>query len=245
MEPRPVHRRINRITLAGFEQRALPWMARRLPERVTPDMLTSLGIFAAFVIFAAYLLSDEGLGWLWLASLGFVVHWWADSLDGTLARIRHIERPRYGFYVDHQADAVTAILVFAGLGISQLMDLAVALLCLSGYLLLMLHVSLVTVTRGVFKISFGRVGPTEARLFMIVVNAVVFATGNPEMVVFGVETTIFTAVGAVGGAILYVIYLVSSMQERRLLARLDPPPPRSHATAGPEGPSPGRAPTGT
>jgi len=210
--------------MARFEAWALPRMARGLPPWVTPDMLTVVGLIAAFVIAAAYLLTWYSLWWLWLASAGFVLHWWGDSLDGTLARVRDIRRERYGFYVDHQCDAVSAVLIFASLGLSPLMPFGIALLVLVGYLLMMIMVNLVTITRDVFKISFGRLGPTEARILMIAANTAVFFLGNPTFDVGWGPITLFGAVGIAGAAGLLTLYTVTSLTERKKLARLDPPP---------------------
>lgn len=224
MPPAAPKQRVNRIALARFEQWALPRLARRLPAGVSPDMLTALGLLAAVVIAASYVLTWHGLGWLWLASAGWVVHWFADSLDGTLARVRQIQRERYGFYVDHQSDAISVLLIFSALGFSPLMPLPVALFLLVGYLLMMILVNVVALTQGVYKISFGRLGPTEARIGMIAVNTVVFFTGNPTLVLGQLPITLFGAIGVLGAGVLLTSFAVFSALERAKLARLDPTP---------------------
>jgi archaetidylinositol phosphate synthase len=220
-EPLP---RVNEILLARFEKWALPRMAQRLPAWVTPDMLTLIAVAGAVLTGVAYLLTAYSLNWLWLASAGFVIHWWGDSLDGTLARVRNIRRERYGFYVDHQCDAVSTLIIFLGLGLSPLMNLSAALLLVVGYYLMMILVSMVTISRGVFKISFGRVGPTEARLAMIAANTVVWWLANPLIAVAGFEARLFTLLGIGGAAMLGAIYCVQSLIERKELALLDPTP---------------------
>jgi archaetidylinositol phosphate synthase len=230
MERKTPTARVNRIALARFEQWALPRMARRLPIWMTPDMLTGIGLLASVAIAAGYLLTWFSLAWIWLASAGFIIHWFGDSLDGTLARVRDIRRERYGFYVDHQCDAISAVLIFASLGFSPLMALPVALFLLVGYLLMMIMVNLVTITRDVFKISFAGAGPTEARLAMIVANTVVFFLGNQGLAVAGVDVTVFTAIGFFGAVALFVLYTVFSLIERSKLAKLDPTPVHAPAT---------------
>ena len=226
MEKAAAKQRVNKIALARFEQWALPRMARRLPDWVTPDMLTVVGLVAAGVIGLSYYLTQYSLGWLWLASLGFVVHWWGDSLDGTLARVRDIRRERYGFYVDHQSDAVSVFVIFLGLGLSPLMELPIALFIIVGYYLMMILVSLVTIARDVFKISFGGAGPTESRLAMIAANTLVFFLDNPLVSVAGYDLRLFSLIGIVGTVILVGTYVGTSLKERAVLAVLDPPPPR-------------------
>jgi archaetidylinositol phosphate synthase len=105
--------------LARFERRFLPWGAGRLPRWVLPDDLTALGVLAAFGVCAAYQLSNQGRGWLWVASGLLVVQWIGDSLDGTLARVRQIQRPKYGYYLDHIVDAIATAAI--GLGIVAVM----------------------------------------------------------------------------------------------------------------------------
>ena len=114
--------------LAKPEKRVLRAIARRLPRWILPDDLTLLGIVAAAAICIAYLLSNGSDAWLWVASGLLVVHWLGDSLDGTLARVRGIQRPRYGYYLDHLADAISTGLVGLGLGLTAHMHLTVALL---------------------------------------------------------------------------------------------------------------------
>src|SRR3954464_1002815 len=156
--------------LARPETRVLEWMARRLPRRVMPDHLTALGVLAAIGIAAAYALSNRDPIWLWAASGLLVVHWLGDSLDGTLARVRRIERPRYGYYLDHLVDAVSTALIGIGLGLSPYMLLSVGTLIVVGYLVLSINVYLEAHTRGRFSIGYGFVGPTEMRLLLIALN---------------------------------------------------------------------------
>ncbi len=230
MEKAEAKKRVNKIALARFEQWALPRMAERLPMWMTPDKLTIIGLISAVVIGGSYVLTQYSLAWLWVASAGFVVHWWGDSLDGTLARVRNIRRERYGFYVDHQSDAISTFLIFVGLGLSPLMELSVALFLIVAYFLMMIHVNLVTITQDVFKISFAGAGPTELRLFMITANTVVFFLANPVVTVVGYDLRLFSVIGIVGTAVLLSIYVIYGLIERAKLAKLDPTP--QHPPAG-------------
>src|SRR5947207_7105120 len=127
------------FVLARFERWALPRLAGALPSWVLPDHLTLLGIAAATLIALAYDLSNRSPAWLWIASLGLVIHWFGDSLDGTLARTRHIERPRYGFYLDHLTDAYSTFAIGLGLGLSPYMLLGTGLAIVTGYLVLSIN----------------------------------------------------------------------------------------------------------
>ena len=170
------------FVLSGIEKRLLESIARRLPRWILPDDLTALGVLGAFGVAAAYALSNDSSAWLWLASALLVVQWLGDSLDGTLARVRRIERPRYGYYLDHIVDALATAAIGIGLGLSPHMDLWIGILIVVLYLVLSINVYLESMAFGEFDISYGKLGPTELRLVLIGLNT---------LLVFGVaERTI-------------------------------------------------------
>ena len=226
MEPTVAKKRVNETAMARFERWALPRMAAALPAWVVPDMLTGLALASAVVAAVAYYLAAENLAWLHLASLGFVVHWWGDSLDGTLARVRDIRRERYGFFVDHESDAIGVTVIFIGLAWGGLMRAELALGMAIGFLLLMNLVNMVAIVRDVFKISFAGGGPTELRMIMIAVNTLVWALGPWTLTLGGHVWRPFDLFGLVAVVGLALVYLVTSVIELRLLAKLDPPPGR-------------------
>ena len=162
--------RTKKFFLAVPEARVLDWIARRLPRAVKPDHLTALGVLASIGIAAAYVLSNGDEAWLWAASALLVVHWLGDSLDGTLARVRKAERPRYGYYLDHLVDAFATAAIGIGLGLSPHMLLAVGLAIVIAYLILSINTYLETQAFGTFTLGYGRLGPTDARLLLVGVN---------------------------------------------------------------------------
>ena len=181
MEPSPEgpqpHEHTRRHLLAisaPFERWFLPWMARRLPRWVTPDGLTSAALLSAVGVMVCYVLSGTHRSWLWGASLGLVLHWYFDSLDGTLARVRHIERPDYGYYVDHMADVFASLAILVGLGATPWMNLSTALFVLAGYLAMSVHTHVYAHLTGVFQMGKGGLGPTEVRLILILSNTAVW-----------------------------------------------------------------------
>jgi archaetidylinositol phosphate synthase len=161
--------------LARHEARILERIARGVPARLTPDHMTALGVAAAVGIGAAYWLTARDPAWLWVASGLLVVHWLGDSLDGTLARVRRIERPRYGYYLDHLVDAGATIVIGAGLGLSPYMTLVTGLAIVVAYLALSINTYLETQVFGVFSLGYGLFGPTEARLGLIGLNLALLA----------------------------------------------------------------------
>lgn len=171
------HRRVNEILLAPLEKPALKWLAAHTPAWINPDICTLIGILGSVVILVGYLLTRFNHNFLWLASLGFVVNWFGDSLDGTLARFRGIERPVYGFFVDHVTDAVSQVMIFLGLGATPFVHFKFASLALIAYLLLSVLVYVRTYVAGEFKISYGRLGPTEIRVIAILLNTSMYFLG--------------------------------------------------------------------
>jgi phosphatidylglycerophosphate synthase len=216
------HQRILNSLTGPTEKKVLVWLANRLPRWMSPDMYTIVGVFGAFVVFSGYALSNWNAGFLWLASLGFVINWFGDSLDGTVARVRKIERPVYGFYIDHATDAFDEILIFLGLGLSPFVRFEIACLALIGYLLLSVLVFLRTCVRGQFTISYGWLGPTEARLIAISANTLVFFIGNPMLSLFGLTLTVYDWIGIAIVLLLAVICVSTTLRQAHILAEMDP-----------------------
>ena len=171
------HRRVNDILLGPLERPTLKWLAAHMPAWVTPDTCTIVGVLGSLGVAISYILSGYDRNFLWLASLGFVVNWLGDSLDGTLARYRRIERPVYGFFVDHTIDAFSVSVIMLGLGLTPYVSFNVACLTLIAYLLLCVLVFVRTSAVGEFKISYGRLGPTEIRVFAIFLNTTMYFGG--------------------------------------------------------------------
>jgi phosphatidylglycerophosphate synthase len=215
------HKRVLNTLTSRVEKPALIWLASRQPGWMTPDILTGIGVFGAVVTFFGYTLSNYSPYFLWLATLGFVINWYGDSLDGTLARYRKIERPVYGFYIDHTTDAFSEILLFLGLGLSPYLRFDIACLALIGYLLLSVLVYVRTCVKGEFVISYGLLGPTEVRLIAIFANALVLIIGNPVFQVFSYALSIYDAIGIVVVVVLAVISITTTLRQARLLAALD------------------------
>src|SRR5712691_921744 len=166
----PVATRELTFFLAEPERRLLRAIAARLPAAVRSDHLTVLGVLGATGAGAAYALSSFSVAWLWAASALLVVNWLGDSLDGTLARVRRHERPRYGYYLDHLVDAYSTAAVGVGIGLSPYVHLGIALGAVVLYLVLSINVYLESTVFGAFRLGYGRFGPTEARLILIAAN---------------------------------------------------------------------------
>ena len=221
LEEIETHERVNDILLGPLERPALKWLAAHLPSWINPDMMTTIGVIGAVIILAGYWLTNYNRYFLWLASLGFVVNWYGDSLDGTLARFRNIQRPKYGFFVDHTVDSFNETLIFIGLGLSPYVRIEIALLALAGYLLMSILVFVRTSVLGVFKISYGKLGPTEVRVIAILANTLVFFGGNPVYQIAFVSISLFDLIGVVIAMLLFGIYIFSALAQARELADAD------------------------
>lgn len=217
------HKRENDILLGFLERPALNWLASHSPAWVTPDLLTWTGVAASVLIFVSYGLTQFNRNFLWLATFGFLLNWLGDSLDGTLARYRHIERPRYGFLVDHWVDAMSAFLMFIGLGLTPYVNLLVASFALIGYLMVSIMVYLITYVTGVFQITNAKIGPTEIRVLAIILNIVMFFAGNNTIMTLpylgGISA--YTLVAGIITVALFIYFVVNTSIYVRRLALLD------------------------
>ena len=169
--------RVNDSLLGAWERPALAWLAARLPAAILPDHLTALGVCGAMLTVTGYLQSRQSLSWLWLACAGLCINWFGDSLDGTLARVRGIERPRYGFFIDHTSDLFCQIITFLALGVSPLAHFGVACLGLITFLFAFVYSLITAHARATMRITYFHFGPTEMRVLLVVGNLLVLAGG--------------------------------------------------------------------
>lgn len=169
--------RVNDSLLGPWERPALAWLAARLPAAVVPDQLTALGVSGALLTVTGYVQSRASLSWLWLACAGLCINWFGDSLDGTLARVRRIERHRYGFFIDHTSDLFCQIITFVALGISPLAHFGVACLGLITFLFAFVYSLITAHARATMRITYFYFGPTEIRMLLLVGNLLTLAGG--------------------------------------------------------------------
>jgi len=221
MKEKESHKRVNDILLGPLERPALRWLAAHMPAWVNPDMLTGVGVLGSVLTFFSYAMTNFNADFLWLASLGFAINWFGDSLDGTLARFRKIERPRYGYFVDHTVDSMSMLLVFLGLGLSPYVRFEIACLALIAYLLMSTLVYIRTNVSGVFQMSYGRFGPTEARAIAILANAAIYFFGNPVVTERFGALSVFDFIAGIAAVVLAVIFLASTIRQARDLAKLE------------------------
>ena len=216
--PAPLDR-IQQNVLAKAERRLLNWICARLPAWVTPDKLTGFGVVGALVVFAGFALSDRSLHWLWLTIVGYAIQWFGDSLDGSLARFRKIERPKFGYFIDHSVDAISNLVAMIGLGMSSFIRLDVALFAISGYLLLSAHTFLAARVVGEFRLSYLAGGPTELRLVLIGMTLCMLAVGPQPQLLMGLSGFDMFLGGL--GAILILVFVVQTFRTGRQLYLLD------------------------
>ena len=215
------HIREHGSLLAASEKRLLIWIAHRLPPSIHSDHLTLLALGAMALAGAAYAIAPVLPGALWVVVFALALNWFGDSLDGTLARVRRVERPRYGFYVDHVLDIVGITLLLGGLACSGYMTPLVAMVLLVAYLLVTAEVFLATAAHGVFRMSFLWFGPTELRIVLAI--GTIALLGDPQVDLGALGRHALFDVGGVAAAAGLVIALASStVRNTRMLARLEP-----------------------
>lgn len=201
--------RLQESFTARIERKALHWLAARLPLWVNSDHLTLLGFISMILAGASYALARTNRAGLVLATFFLALNWFGDSLDGTLARLRNRQRPRYGFYVDHMIDTFGGFFLMGGLAISGFVDWRIALGMFVAFLMLSIEVYLATYTVGIFRLSFAKFGPTEIRILLALGNAALWV--HPVTRIFGSSYRIFDLGGIVaiaGMSLMLVVYTI-------------------------------------
>lgn len=217
------HIRSSGSILARAEKRVLQKLAAALPAWVMPDHLTSLGLLASTLVGVGYMYTNQDARWLWLVNAAIVLNWFGDSLDGTVARYRKTERPRYGYYLDHLTDAYSTLAIGLGLGFSPYMLLSVGLGIIVAYLLLSINVYLETHVFGEFTFSYGSFGPTEVRIALILLNVIALVAGAVPFRLFGIGMTAFDVAGVVVVLTMLALLLGRALSNLRRLAVMEPP----------------------
>jgi phosphatidylglycerophosphate synthase len=223
--------RIQTSILNAGEKKILIWLAHRQPQWMTSDILTYIGTFGAIIIASGYILASLNINFLWLSSLGFIINWYGDSLDGTLARVRNRQRPIYGYYIDHTVDCINEFLIFLGIGLSGLMHFELALLILTVYFMLTINVSINAHLKKEFRLTYAKLGPTEFRIIAILANTLLILV--PPITEFSFTFHIlgrqFTLLaldiaGIIVFCVLLVIYLTTIFSDSKGYAEIDPMP---------------------
>ena len=207
--------RVHASFLAAAEKRALVWMAERMPACVNSDHLTFLGFAAQIATGVCYALAARDRRMLLAAIVCLAVNWFGDSLDGTLARVRQRQRPRYGFYVDHMIDSIGAVAMMGGLALSGYMHPVIAIGLLIGFLLLSIQSYLATYTLGEFHLSLWHFGPTELRVLLAVGN---LAMSRWAWVIHR-RYRLFDIGGGIGLAVMIVMLVAVSLKNTVRLYR--------------------------
>jgi phosphatidylglycerophosphate synthase len=204
--------------LAAGERRLLDKLCLAMPSWITPDRLTAIGMAGSLMIFIGYVASNRSAAWLALALVGYALQWFGDSMDGSLARFRRIERPSYGYFLDHSCDGITVLLILGGLGLSPYIRLDVALMALVGYLLLSVHAFLSAKVTGQLNLTYLAAGPTELRLLLIGLTVTMMLLGSGPGA-FGQVSGFDIFVGAVA-TILIALFLAHTAKVARQLSKI-------------------------
>jgi len=234
-----MHIREHRSLLADAEKRLLIALALRLPPAINSDHLTLIGLLAMPAAGWCFAHIPEAPWSAGAFGLALAANWFGDSLDGTLARVRDQQRPRYGYYVDHVIDLAGAAALFAGIAASGLMQMWIALALAAAFFLVSAESYLATHARGLFRLSFAGFGPTELRL--VLAAGAVAAVHKPWVTMFGVHARLFDIGGLVAAVGMVVAFAVAAVTNTRALYLAEPLKTRHQAglsdpstsTAGP------------
>jgi archaetidylinositol phosphate synthase len=215
--------RIQNSLTSGVERKFLLWAAARMPSSINSDHLTSLGFVAMILAGASYAWARWHPAGFLLATFFLALNWLGDSLDGTLARVRNCQRPRYGFYVDHMIDSFGAVFLMLGLGASTYLDWRIAMGLLIGFLLLSIESYLTSYVLGTFQLSFAKFGPTEIRILLAAGNIALWL--RPDARLFGSSYRLLDAAGLVAVSVMAVMVIVVAIWHTATLYRMETKPP--------------------
>lgn len=215
--------RTNTGWLEPLERPTLATLASKMPAWVTPDTLTGIGFAGSLVTFGGYALASQNPKWLWVASAGLLVNWFGDSLDGTLARYRKIERPRYGYFLDNAIDLVMQFLLAAGIALSGYIRSDLSFVALSIFLMMSVLSLLRANTSGVFQLSYGGIGPTEMRAMFIILNVVMYFFPPQPFSLLGLTMTYPNWLSLTWSSVALATFAFSMLSDIRRLAIEDPP----------------------
>ena len=190
-----------------------------MPRAVTPDKLTGFGACGAALVFFSYAATRLHPAFFWLATLGVVIHWFGDSLDGSLARYRQIVRPRYGYFLDHSVDALCNFAIMAGAGLSAYIRMDVALFALLGYFMLCMYAFLYNHVSQRFQLSFLALGPTELRVGLIGINCWMYFSGDLRIAIGRETFSPYDLVLCGAGIVFVCLFAVNVFNVARKLRR--------------------------
>jgi archaetidylinositol phosphate synthase len=209
--------RVQTNMLAQAERRLLDWLCERLPARMAPDHLTAIGLGGAALAGIGYGATAWRQEFVFFACLGLVINWFGDSLDGSLARHRGIERPRIGFFIDHSVDCVSVLMILVGVGASRYATMNASLFALVGYLLMTVHVFLKNSVTGRLQLTFVNCGPTEIRITLIVFSLIAYAFGVREIDAAGTQIWPYSILLYLFGAVAIVVFTIDTLKTASLL----------------------------
>lgn len=223
-------KRIQTSILNPYEKKVLVWLAERMPQRVTSDLLTFIGFLGAIIMATGYALSNLNLHWLWLSCFGLLVNWFGDSLDGSLARVRNTQRKIYGFFIDHNVDVMNETIMFIGVGVSPLVNMSFAMFALIAYLMLSIYVYIDCHLKGEMRLTYGGLGPTEFRVMLFIVNICFIyipwlSTWKKHVVLFHNDFMIgiFDYIAVAAALLIIFFYIRGFFRDVKYYAKIDPP----------------------
>lgn len=228
--------RIQTSILNGAEKKALVWLAKKQPRWVTSNMLTFVGTLGAVVCATGFALANYNLNWMWLSVFGLFMNWYGDSLDGSMARVRHTQRPVYGFFIDHNIDIHTITIMCIGAGISPICRIDIALFVLVAYLAISTHTYIGAILKNEFKLTYGKLGPTEFRVIAAIFTVfLIYFPWQDERYLTSVDCfkgglsslngiyTLFDWIALGLGCVIFILLIVSQIKEEKALSKIDPP----------------------
>ncbi|MGI8837599.1 MAG: CDP-alcohol phosphatidyltransferase family protein [Pyrinomonadaceae bacterium] len=173
----------NTSFLSPLERRLAPIVVPRIPRWVETQHLTMLTLLWSLLILLFSFLAAGNLGWLWLVSLMILLQYVTDFIDGKVGKYRDTGLVRWGYYMDHLLDYVFLCSVILGYAfILPERSRFQLLLLLALFAAYDFSTFLAFSATDKLKISYLKFGPTEFRLALIVINALLINFGTKHMI---------------------------------------------------------------
>lgn len=164
---------------ASIEKKLIAAILPKIPLWLKGRHLTMMSIPLSIGITLIGYLAQFDVNWLWVSCILIILHWFSDSLDGAVGKSRKEGVPRWGFYMDHFMDFVflTCMLIgYSFLFSGQSKELLLLIIPITtGF---MVNSFLQFGATQKFEIAYFGVGPTDLRIFCIILNILIIYLGT-------------------------------------------------------------------
>lgn len=172
----------NNSFLAPLERRLAPVVLPRIPSWLETYHLTLLTLVWSGLILVFSYMARNDLRWLWLVSACVMLQWVTDHYDGKIGKYRNTGLARWGYYMDHMLDYLFLCSVIIGYAFilpeRSRYQILFTLAIFAGF---EVSTFLSFAATDKLRISYLKLGPTEFRVALVIINALLIQYGTRYM----------------------------------------------------------------